>query len=195
MGKALELNNIKFTRAIDTNIDELQLNSTEGLSYVVDCGKGYDPAGICGPFRIDQTAGVTYSLNDHGSMSKNYHHDPETMFGNWTTGYMLFRGASHCAAGGGVAGLQAQMIMKTDGTVVIDSFNLAQVCTWDANSIDICHEYRNCPTQTRYIFEGCSGDANGCGNGDGSAAIKCAEWMRWGGILLGVSATDCICST
>ena len=196
VGKALEFNNMVLTRAIDTDINELQLNSTDDLAFQTGCGDGYDAAGICGPYWFDATAKVTYSLNNYNSMSKSPHDAMETLFANWTTGDLLFGGAARCAASGGPQGSSlAQTVIGKDGKVVLDCLSSAQICTWDVNSIDVQHEYTDCASQPGYVVDGCSGDANGCGNSDGSTASVNVPNGYVGGYLLGAPQTSCVCNT
>ena len=196
VGKALEANNMHLTRAVDTDINELQLNSTDSLAFDTGCGSGYDAAGICGPYWFDPAAKVTYSLNNYNSMGKSPHDDMETLFANWTTGDLLFGGAARCAASGGpkADGL-AQTVIGADGKVVLDCLSSAQICTWDVNSIEVQHEYTDCPSQPGYVVDGCSGDANGCGSSDGSTGSINVPNGYIGGYLLGAPQTDCVCNT
>ena len=194
--KALEANNMVLTRAIDTDINELQLNSTNDLAFQTGCGTGYDAAGICGPYWFDAAAKVTYSLNNYNAMGKSPHDDMETLFRNWTTGDLLFGGAARCAASGGPKGSSlAQTIIGPDGGVVLDCLSSAQICTWDVNSIDVQREYTDCASQPGYVVDGCSGDANGCGSSDGSTGSVNVPIGYVGGYLLGAPQTDCVCNT
>ena len=189
VGKALAANNIQLTRAIDTDINELQLNSSDSLAFQTGCGTGYDANGICGPYWFDPTTKTTYSLNNYNAMSRSPHSDMITLFANWTSGSLLFGGAARCAAAGGPNpdGLAAQTptVNPADGSVTLDCLSSAQICTWDVNSIDVQHEYTDCASQPGYVVDGCSGDANGCGNSDGSTASVNVPSGYIGGYLLG----------
>jgi len=191
VGKALESSNIHIGRAVDTDVNALQQNSSDTLSYDTGCGKGYDSLGICGPFWFDQKNLVTYSLNNYNHMPTDYHDVMETIFANWTTGDLLFGGAARCAAQGGPKGSLAQTVLGTNGQVTIDCLSSAKICTWDVNSIDVSHEFTDCPSQPGYVANGCSGT---CGNSDGATASVNVPNGYLGGYLLG-SNMACVCHT
>jgi len=191
VGKALESSNIHIGRAVDTDVNALQLNSSDTISYDTGCGKGYDAAGICGPFWFDHKNAVTYSLNNYNHMPTNYHNVMETLFANWTTGDLLFGGAARCAAQGGPKGSLAQTVLGANGQVTIDCLSSAKICTWDVNSLYVDHEFTDCPSQPGYVANGCSGT---CGNSDGATASVNVPNGYLGAYLLG-SNMACVCNT
>ena len=191
VGKALDANNFHLDRAIDTDISELQRNSSDALSYDTGCGNGYDGAGICGSFWFDSAAKVTYSLNNYNSMGSSTHDILETLFTKYTSGDLLFGGAARCAAQGGPKDSLATTAIQPDGQVVIDCLSSAQLCTWDVNSIEADHEFTDCPSQPGYVVDGCTGD---CGSSDGSSNANVPNGYV-GGYLQFSNPTTCVCNT
>ncbi|KAL8715421.1 MAG: hypothetical protein Q9220_000755 [cf. Caloplaca sp. 1 TL-2023] len=167
IGAALTANNFVITRAIDTDINALQLNTTDGLAFDPGCGHGYDEDGMCGPYWYDQNAHVTYALNNNGDGKSRTNYGPllKTMFGNWTTGDLIFGGAARCAASGGPHGSLAQTVVAADGTITLDCLSMVKICTWDVNSMEADHEYTDCPSQSGFAVDGCSGR---CGDSEGT---------------------------
>lgn len=102
IGKALDVSNIHLSRATNLDVHELQTTSGDYISFDTGCGDGYDEKGICGSCWFDAKNKVTYTLNKYKSMADSYHDQMETMFGNWTTGDLIFGGAARCAAAGGL---------------------------------------------------------------------------------------------
>ena len=190
IGQALGQNNIQIARAIDTDINELQLNSSDNLAYDTGCGKGYDANGICSAFWFDRKAKVTYSLNNYKSMATNYHNQLSAMFGNWTSGDLLFGGAARCAASGGLKGTLAQTVIGNKGVVTPDCLSSGKICTWDVNSLEVDHEFTDCPSQPNYVTAGCTGR---CGNSDGSSNANVPNGYI-GGYLQNAFIT-CVCNS
>ncbi|MCJ1274972.1 hypothetical protein MMC21_002771 [Puttea exsequens] len=190
IAKALTANNIVVGKAPDTDINQLQLNSSDTLSYDTGCGQGYDNVGICGPFWYDDLTNITYSLDNLGQMNKNYHDTMETIFSNWTTGELLFRGANNCAMAddnGDEANLP-NIIFGQNGSITMDCLSDVQICQWAFGTLDPDHEFENCPSQQGYIANGCS---------------SCPEDSRpvnvpngyIGDYLVNANILDCVCNT
>lgn len=160
IGKALDANNIHISRAVNVNMQELQTNSGDRLSFDTGCGGGYDEKGICGPYWSDANGKTTYTLNNYRSMTESYHDEMKTMFGNWTTGDLLFGGASRCQASGGLLnGDLGTTIINAGGSnyVTLVCLSSAKACTFNPDNLDIDTGFTDCPSQPGYVANGCSG--------------------------------------
>ncbi|KAL8872472.1 MAG: hypothetical protein Q9174_001902 [Haloplaca sp. 1 TL-2023] len=193
IGKALDANNIHLSRAIDTNVQELQQSAGDELAFDTGCANDYDAKGICGPYWYDGTTRTTYTLNDYNNMAKSYHDQMETMFGNWTTGDLLFAGASRCQASGGLKdGNLANTIINADASnyVTLDCLSSAKVCTFNPDDQDVEREFTDCDSQPDYVSKGCS---NECGDSSGSVFQINVPNGYIGAYLTGSSANQCVC--
>ncbi|KAL8713830.1 MAG: hypothetical protein Q9225_006680, partial [Loekoesia sp. 1 TL-2023] len=102
-------------------------------------------------------------------MTDSYHDQMETMFGNWTTGDLIFGGAARCAAAGGLKGgsLATTVINANAGNAIsFDCLSSAQICTFNPDSLDVDKEFTDCPSQPDYVAKGCSG--GNCGDSEGT---------------------------
>ncbi|MCJ1277946.1 hypothetical protein MMC21_005760 [Puttea exsequens] len=159
ISRALSANNVIITRANATNIHALA-SEEGGLAYTTGCEGGYDEGGFCGPFWYDNTSDTTYSLDNLGDMGTDYYSKMQQIFSNWTTPELLLGGAAKCNALGGSKGeLEKHLVQGT--SINTACLSNAQVCTWDLDSLDVDHEFADCPSQRGYISNGCDGECNG----------------------------------
>ncbi|KAL9102210.1 MAG: hypothetical protein Q9163_002616 [Psora crenata] len=193
LSKALKLNNIFLTRALNTSVDHLQRNLSDQLSFPTACGQGYDEDGVCSTYWYDNRTDTTYALNSRSDMRKNFHELMKTMFGNWTSGDLLFAGAARCAARGGYTDGQLASTIIRDGRVNVDCLSSLQVCTWEMNSLDYEREFTDCPAQKGYITNGCRGQ-NSCTDDSGLRAINVPRGYL-GTYLLNPGFFNCVCNT
>lgn len=188
ISQALAQNNIQITRAVDTDVHELQTNSSNDLAFDTGCTNDYDAAGICGGYWFDSKAKITYSLDNYHDMSTQYHDTLEAIFGNWTTGELLFGGAARCAASGGAKETLAQTIVGGNGVITSDCLSNGKICTWDVTSDTSTGEFTDCPAQPGYFVDGCAGGR--CGNSGDMAAINVPNAYLGGNLF-----TDtCVCN-
>lgn len=126
ISQCLQANNWVVTRAIDTDVNELQANGSAAGWNIPGCGTGYDSNSICGAYYFNKAIDVSFSLTNNGDMSKNPTTDMSQFFANWTTPDLLFNGAAQCEAQGGSAP------NVTVGASGVDASCLSnmKVCTW-----------------------------------------------------------------
>ena len=131
ISQCLQANNWVITRAIDTDVNELQANGSAAGWDIPGCGSGYDSNSICGAYYFNKAINVSFSLDNNGDMSKNPTTDMSQLFANWTTPDLLFNGAAQCEAQGGSAP------NVTVGASGIDASCLSnmKVCTWYVPSL------------------------------------------------------------
>ena len=191
---ALTANNVVVGRAVDTDVAQLQQNSSDNLAFNTGCGSGYDSNGICSAYWFDSKTKTTYSLDNLGDIFYDFHDTMGTLFDNWTTGDLLFTGAARCLAQGGTKpGGLATTVINSAGNVSVDCLSNIKICTWDMNSLDVEHEFTDCPSQTDYIVKGC-GNRNGCENADGALMDVTVPHGYLGAYLQDSNGNTCVCN-
>ncbi|KAI9849737.1 MAG: hypothetical protein M1838_006273 [Thelocarpon superellum] len=152
ISQAYNAKNIVATVGRDTNVQQLQANST--LQYDLNCAS-YDANGVCGAWWYDNQTNNAYALDDPKTMSHNFHDDMEYLFhNNWTTGAMLFGGAYQCK--GTDQYQQPPSISLNSQGLQTGCMSTLQVCTWQmhCNPYELC-EFTDCPTQPYFNAHGC----------------------------------------
>ena len=131
ISQCLQANNWVITRAIDTDVNQLQANGSAVGWDIPGCGSGYDSDSICGAYYFNEAIKVSFSIDNFGDMSTNATTDLSQLFANWTTPDLLFNGAAQCEAEGGSAP------NVTIGASGIDASCLSntKVCTWYVSSL------------------------------------------------------------
>lgn len=126
ISQCLQANNWVITRAIDTDVNQLQDNGSAVGWNIPGCGTGYDSNSICGAYYFNGAIRVSFSLDKLDDMANNPTPDMSQFFANWTTPDLLFNGAAQCEAQGGSAP------NVTIGASGIDASCLSnlKVCTW-----------------------------------------------------------------
>ena len=191
ISKAFQANNVIIGQSTDTDINQLVANSSDSLAYNTGCvGTGYNENGMCGPFWYDNVTHNSYSLDNLGDMRKNFTEELSTILGNWTTGDMLFGGAYRCQNNGGVKGSLANTVIATNGNVSLDCLSDINLCEWNLASLDVDHEFTNCPSQTGYVANGC--ESGGCG---GSGTNVNVPNGYAGAYLISPGDMNCVCNT
>ncbi|KAL9617412.1 MAG: hypothetical protein Q9204_008485, partial [Flavoplaca sp. TL-2023a] len=71
VSQALQNDEVIITRALNTDINELQLNGS-ALMYDTHCGFGYDEWGMCGCWWYDSTNRISYGLESQKNMLDNF---------------------------------------------------------------------------------------------------------------------------
>ena len=160
VSRALTANNAIITRANNTNIADLAAGPNNDLSYTTGCESGYDSNNFCGSFWYDNTTNTTYALDSLQNMNDDFSSIREQIFANWTTPESLYRGAAECHDLGGSNG-QLDQFLILGNTINTACLSNTQVCTWDLTSLDEDHEFADCPSQTGYIANGCTGEDDG----------------------------------
>jgi hypothetical protein len=190
ISRALTANNIIITRANATDIHSMATTTDGGLAYTTGCEGGYDHHNVCGPFWYDKSTNTTYSLNNLGSMGDSYASLFQQIFSNWTTPELLLRGAAECAALGGSKGQIDQYFVQ--GTTFDPAcLSNTQMCSWNLNSLDVDHEFADCPTQNGYLVNGCTGH-NGCGGEDSGVNVPSGYIGLY---LTNPPTSECVCNS
>ncbi|KAL9033258.1 MAG: hypothetical protein Q9214_007601, partial [Letrouitia sp. 1 TL-2023] len=193
IARAFTANNVVLAQAPDTDINDLQATAGDELAYDTGCGHGYDEYSICGPFWFDPRVKTTFSLDNLGEMTKDYHDDMRTIFSNWTTPDMLFGNAYRCAKSGGDAN-GPTIRTNSDGSVEIDCLSDIKICTWNQESLDFDKEFSDCPMQGNFGTRGvCSG--GDCGDSEGSIIGVNVPAGYAGIYLYGAPPNYCVCNT
>ena len=156
ISRAYNANSIVATVGLDTDVVQLQQNSSQSLSYDIGCPH-YDQYGVCNAWWHDNATNSAYSLDDHNKMSRNFNSDMETIFSNnWTTGELLFGGAQKCK---GTSGYQQppSVAFNTQTGFTTSCISTLTVCTWNLNcELSTTCEFLDCPTQDSFATDGCS---------------------------------------
>ena len=160
LGEALNANNIVATVGLNTNVAQLQANSSDSLSYDIKC-PGYDNNTMCNGWWYDQEEDASFALDDLKSMNKNMQDDLSYFFDSgWTNGTLLFDGALKCQQSGG-GGPALNFSPGSLGSIA-QCFSSVKLCTWNLGcALDSQFEFKECPTQSGF-------GTNGCGGGDGN---------------------------
>ena len=165
LGQALNANNIVATVGLNTSVAQLQANSSDSLSYDINC-PGYDNNTMCNGWWYDQTNDATFALDDLTSMSKNMQDDLSYFFNaGWTNGTLLFTGALNCqqtSGGGGGGGMPALNLSPgVSMAAMAQCFSSVKLCTWNLGcALDASCEFTECPTQSGFGSNGCGGDGD-----------------------------------
>ncbi|KAI9852120.1 MAG: hypothetical protein M1838_001744 [Thelocarpon superellum] len=154
ISQAYAANNIIGARALDTNVQQLQANSSSTLSYDIHCA-AYDQYNTCNAWWYDESNHITYTLDSLEDASRNPYSDLQTMFSNaWTTGPLLFGGASKCK---GSSGYQKSPTLSNQGGLSFDCISTLQMCTWDLHcGLSTTCEFSDCPVQESFAVNSCS---------------------------------------
>ncbi|KAL8685994.1 MAG: hypothetical protein Q9218_007419, partial [Villophora microphyllina] len=97
VSQALQDDNVIITRALDTDVNQLQLNGS-AYQYDTGCGQGYDEWGMCGSWWYDSTNHISYGLESLKDMLNNYTDPLESLFNQGiTTPELLFMNSQLCA--------------------------------------------------------------------------------------------------
>ncbi|KAI9825068.1 MAG: hypothetical protein M1832_001387 [Thelocarpon impressellum] len=153
--QALRANDVILTVGMDTDVQQLQANSSERLTYDIKCPH-YDEFGVCNAWWHDNKTNIAYALNDRKALLHNFNKEMRTIFSEgWTTAEQLFAGAQQCK--------QSADYLQRGPTVSFDggrpSFACVsglEVCTWDVHCRwgERC-EFTDCETQDNFSLNGC----------------------------------------
>ncbi|KAI9839785.1 MAG: hypothetical protein M1838_004253 [Thelocarpon superellum] len=187
--RAYDSNDVIATVAMDTDVQQLWANSSNSLSYDINCPY-YDQYGVCNAWWHDNSTNRAYALDSLRHMSKNFNSDMETIFSNnWTTGALLFAGADQCK---GTPNYQQSPgisdFSPTQGLTTACMSTLT-MCTWQmgCNLAAFC-EFSDCPTQDGF-------EMNGCGDGDSSIYSVNVPYGYIGDFLTNANPLSEVCNT
>ncbi|KAL8851790.1 MAG: hypothetical protein Q9221_003304 [Calogaya cf. arnoldii] len=162
VSQALQNDDVIITRALNTDINELQANGS-AYGYETGCGYGYDEWGMCGCWWYDSTNRISYGLESQKNMLDNFTEPLESLFSlGTTTPELLFLNSQFCAdASGSTQGNAPGTALSTDmGVWNTECISNVKICTWDTVNLGVEHEYTDCEREPAFAREPCDGAWN-----------------------------------
>ncbi|KAG6989892.1 hypothetical protein G7Y79_00061g092790 [Physcia stellaris] len=157
VSQALQDDDVIITRALNTDVNELQLNGS-AYQYDTGCGYGYDEWGMCGCWWYDSTNRISYGLESKKDMLNNYTDALESLFNQGiTTPELLFMNSQFCAdSAGSTQGNAPGTSLSTDtGVWNTECISNMKICTWDTVNLGVENEYTDCERDSAFAMEGC----------------------------------------
>lgn len=157
VSQALQNDHVVITRAVDTDVNQLQLNGS-AVQYDTGCGHGYDEWGMCGSWWYDSMHRISYGLESQKDMLINYTDPLVSLFNQGiTTPELLFINSQYCAdASGSTQGnAPGSSLSTTTGVWNTQCISNMKVCTWDLVNMDVFHEYTDCDREPSFAMENC----------------------------------------
>ena len=157
VSQALQDDEVIITRALDTDVNELQVNGS-AVQYDTGCGHGYNEWGMCGNWWYDSMYHVSYGLESTKDMLLNFTDALDSLFSQGiTTPQLLFMNSQFCAnAAGSVQGNAPGTGLNTKtGVWNTECISNLKICTWDLTNLDVDKEFTDCPTESSFAREGC----------------------------------------
>ncbi|KAL8950011.1 MAG: hypothetical protein Q9222_003920 [Ikaeria aurantiellina] len=154
VSQALQDDDVIITRALNTDINELQAN---GSAYQYDTGcYGYDEWGMCGNWWYDSKNRISYGLESKKNMLNNYTDPLESLFNQGiTTPELLFLNSQLCADAAGSTQGSAPGTSLTKGLWDTECISNMEICTWDTVNLGVEHEYTDCRREEAFAMEEC----------------------------------------
>ena len=162
VSQALQNDQVIITRALNTDVNELQLNGS-AVQYDTGCGHGYDEWGMCGNWWYDSTNRISYGLESMKDMLNNYTDPLESLFNQGiTTPELLFMNSQFCAdASGSTQGNAPGTALSTStGIWNTECISNMKICTWDLVNLGVFNEYTDCDRESAFAMDEC-GDGEG----------------------------------
>ncbi|KAI4220172.1 MAG: hypothetical protein L6R36_007811 [Xanthoria steineri] len=159
VSQSLQNDKVIITRALNTDINELQLNGS-AYGYDTGCGYGYDQWGMCGCWWYDSTHRISYGLESQKNMLNNYTDPLESLFNlGITTPELLFLNSQFCAdaAGSTQGNAPGTALSTTTGVWHTECISNVKICTWDTVNLGVEHEYTDCDRESAFAMEHCDG--------------------------------------
>ena len=157
VSQALQNDDVIITRALNTDINELQLNGS-AYQYDTGCGYGYDEWGMCGSWWYDSTNRISYGLESQKDMLNNYTDPLESLFNQGiTTPELLFMNSQYCAdaAGSTQGNAPGTSLSTTTGVWNTECISNMKICTWDVVKMSVFNEYTDCDRESAFAMVGC----------------------------------------
>lgn len=157
VSQALQNDHVIITRALDTDVNQLQLNGS-AVQYDTGCGHGYDEWGMCGSWWYDSTNHISYGLESMKDMLINYTEPLQSLFNQGiTTPQLLFLNSQFCADASGSTQGNAPGSSLTTSTGVWNTQCISnmKICSWDLVTLDVFHEYTDCDRESSFAMENC----------------------------------------
>ena len=144
--------------------------------------------GMCGAWWYDASSNTAYSIDHLNHMNRDYASMMNTFFGNWTTPDLLLGGAGRCHDNITTGGtLSLSNITSSSGSIESTCLSNVTVCTYDQTCMDSSCEFTDCPVQSGYFVNGCTG------NGDGTFFTVNVPYGYLGPWLWGADADTIVC--
>lgn len=157
VSQALQNDKVIITRALDTDVNALQLNGS-AHGYDTGCGNGYNEWNICGNWWYDSTHGISYGLESQQNMVNNYTDPLLSLFNlGITTPELLFLNSQICAdAAGSTQGNAPGTTLTMNGGVWnTECISNLKICTWDTVNMGVEYEFTDCPKEDAFANAGC----------------------------------------
>lgn len=157
VSQALQDNDVIITRALDTDVNQLQLNGS-AVNLDTGCGYGYDEWGMCGSWWYDNVNHISYGLNSMKDMHNNYTDALESLFNlGVTTPDLLFLNSQNCAdaAGSTQGNAPGTSLSTTIGVWNTECISNMKICSWDLVNLGVTNEYTDCDHESAFAMEGC----------------------------------------
>ena len=157
VSQALQDDNVIITRAMNTDIHELQYNGS-AVNYDTSCVYGYDEWGMCGPWWYDSTNNISYGLESLKDMMVNYTDPLESLFNQGiTTPELLFVNSQICAntAGSSQGSAPGTSLSTSIGVWNTECISNMKICTWDVENLGVTNEFTDCEHESSFAMQGC----------------------------------------
>ncbi|KAL8838639.1 MAG: hypothetical protein Q9170_002047 [Blastenia crenularia] len=157
VSQALQNDDVIITRALNTDINELQLNGS-AYQYDTGCGHGYDEWGMCSNWWYDSTNRISYGLESMKDMLNNYTDPLQSLFNQGiTTPELLFLNSQLCAdtAGSTQGNAPGTSLTTTTGAWNTECIANMKICTWDTVNLGVEHEFTDCQREEPFAMEPC----------------------------------------
>ena len=167
VSQALQDDKVIITRAIDTDVNELQLNGS-AVDLDTGCGNGYDEWGMCGSWWYDETSNTSYGLESLKDMMINYTDALESLFNQGiTTPDLLFINSQVCAdVAGSTQGSAPGTSLSTNiGVWNTECIANLKICSWDLVNLGVTNEFTDCDHESSFAM-------NGCGAGEDTVQVN-----------------------
>ncbi|KAI4187815.1 MAG: hypothetical protein L6R41_002554 [Letrouitia leprolyta] len=157
VSQALQNDKVIITRALDTDVNALQLNGSAN-GYDTGCGYGYNEWNMCGNWWYDSTNHISYGLESQQAMLNNYTDPLISLFNlGITTPELLFLNSQICADAAGSTQGNAPGTTLTTGTGMwnTECISNLKICTWDTVNMGVEYEFTDCPKEDAFGEAGC----------------------------------------
>ncbi|KAL8936159.1 MAG: hypothetical protein Q9216_005078 [Gyalolechia sp. 2 TL-2023] len=157
VSQALQDDKVIITRAVDTDVNQLQLNGS-AYGYDTGCGYGYNEWGMCSNWWYDSTNHISYGLASLQAMLNNYTEPLTSLFNlGITTPELLFLNSQLCAdaAGSTQGSAPGTSLSTTTGVWNTQCISNLHICTWDTVNLGVEYEFTDCPQEAVFANEGC----------------------------------------
>lgn len=157
VSQTLQKQNVIITRALNTDINQLQQNGS-AVQYDTGCGHGYNEWGMCGNWWYDSVNRISYGLESQKDMLLNFTDPLISLFNKGvTTPELLFMYSQACAnaAGSTQGNAPGTELSSSTGVWNTECISNVKVCTWNTVDLGVDKEFTDCPHEASFAMEGC----------------------------------------